>query len=293
MNLDLNSAKIHPSSQIPTLQLRGNIITFEETQVMGIVNINSDSFFAGSRATALDAILKLTEKHITEGATFIDIGASSSKPGSTISNAEDEWKTLESIIPELLQAFPNTYFSIDTYHSLVAKNAIEMGIDIVNDISSGSIDNTMFDTIAALNAPYVLMHMQGNPQNMQIAPQYEDVTKEVLLFFSQQIQTLRQKGVTNIIVDPGFGFGKTQAHNYQLFDALPLFKNLHAPILVGISRKSMVTKVLNVDAANALNGTTVLNTLAILNGANILRVHDVQQAKEAIHLLTFAKNNTN
>jgi dihydropteroate synthase len=293
MNLDLNSAKIHPSSQIPTLQLRGNIITFEETQVMGIVNINSDSFFAGSRATETDAILKLTEKHITEGATFIDIGASSSKPGSTISNAEYEWKTLESIIPDLLQAFPNAYFSIDTYHALVAKNAIEMGIDIVNDISAGSIDNTMFDTIAALNAPYVLMHMQGNPQNMQTAPHYEDVTKDVLLFFSKQIQTLRQKGVTNIIVDPGFGFGKTQAHNYQLFDALPLFKNLHAPILVGISRKSMITKVLNVDAANALNGTTVLNTLAILNGANILRVHDVQQAKEAIHLLTFAKNNTN
>jgi len=293
MNLELNSAKIHPSSQIPTLQLRGNIITFEETQVMGIVNINSDSFFAGSRSTERDAILKLTEKHITEGATFIDIGASSSKPGSTISNAEDEWKTLERIIPELLEAFPNTYFSIDTYHALVAKNAIEMGIDIVNDISAGSIDNTMFDTIAALNAPYVLMHMQGNPQNMQNAPHYEDVTKEVLLFFSQQIQTLRQKGVSNIIVDPGFGFGKTQAHNYQLFDALPLFKNLNAPILVGISRKSMVTKVLNVDAANALNGTTVLNTLAILKGANILRVHDVQQAKEAIHLLTFAKNNTN
>ena len=273
--------------------MRGNIITFEETQVMGIVNINSDSFFAGSRATEIDAILNLTEKHITEGATFIDIGASSSKPGSNISNAEDGWKTLESIIPELLKAFPNTYFSIDTYHALVAKNAIEMGIDIVNDISAGSIDNTMFDIIASHNAPYVMMHMQGNPQNMQTAPQYEDVTKEVLLFFSQQIQKLRQIGVTNIIVDPGFGFGKTQAHNYQLFDALPLFKNLNAPILVGISRKSMVTKVLNVDAANALNGTTVLNTLAILKGANILRVHDVLQAKEAIHLLTFAKNNTN
>ena len=260
---------------------------------MGIVNINSDSFFAGSRATETAAILKLTEKHITEGATFIDIGASSSKPGSTISKAEDEWKTLESIIPELLKTFPSTYFSIDTYHALVAKNSIEMGIDIVNDISAGSIDNRMFDTIAALNAPYVLMHMQGNPKNMQTAPHYADVTKEVLLFFSQQIQTLRQKGVTNIIVDPGFGFGKTQAHNYQLFDALPYFKNLNAPILVGISRKSMVTKVLNIDTANALNGTTVLNTIAILNGANILRVHDVREAKEAIDLLTFAKNNTN
>jgi dihydropteroate synthase len=293
MNLELNSAKIHPSSQIPTLQLRGNIITFEETQVMGIVNINSDSFFAGSRATELDVILKLTEKHISEGATFIDIGASSSKPGSAISNAENEWKTLQNIIPELLKAFPNTYFSADTYHASVAKKAIEMGVDVVNDISAGSIDNTMFETIAALNAPYILMHMQGNPQNMQTAPQYEDVTKDVLLFFSQQIQTLRQKGVTNIIVDPGFGFGKTQAHNYQLFDALPLFKNLNAPILVGISRKSMVTKVLNVNVENALNGTTVLNTLAIQKGANILRVHDVQQAKEAIHLLTFAKNNTN
>jgi len=292
MNFELNSAKIHPSFQIPTLQLRGNIITFEETKVMGIVNITTDSFYSGSRATEIDAILKLTEKHISEGATFIDIGASSSKPGASISNAEEEWETLEPILPKVLEAFPDTYFSVDTYHASVAKRAIALGVDIVNDISAGSIDNAMFDTIAELNAPYVLMHMQGRPDNMQLAPHYEDVTKDVLLFFAQHVQHLRQKGVCNIIIDPGFGFGKTQVHNYQLFADLPLFKSLNAPLLVGISRKSMVTKVLNINAANALNGTSVLNTLAILNGANILRVHDVQQAKEAIDLLTFAKNNT-
>jgi len=251
---------------------------------MGIVNVNSDSFYSGSRVDE-HSILQLTQKHVDEGALFLDLGASTSKPGSSISDAEDEWKRLKPALEVVRNAFPEIYISIDTYHSSVARKAVEMGADLINDISAGSIDTKMFETIADLQVPYVLMHMQGIPETMQHNPNYVDVTKEVIEHLMRNADALQSKGVEDVIIDPGFGFGKTLEQNYQLFNNLDAFSIFEKPLLIGISRKSMVTRLFDCKVEEALNGSSILHTIALQNGANILRVHDVKPAMEAIRIV--------
>ena len=251
---------------------------------MGIVNVNSDSFYSGSRVDE-HSILHFAQKHVDEGALFLDLGASTSKPGSPISDAEDEWKRLKPALEIVLNAFPDVYISIDTYHSSIAQKAVEMGADLINDISAGSIDAKMFDTIAELQVPYVLMHMQGIPETMQKNPTYVDVTKEVIDHLISNVNALKSKGVEDILIDPGFGFGKTLEQNYLLFNNLDAFSIFEKPLLIGISRKSMITRLFDCLADDALNGSTVLHTIALQHGANILRVHDVKPAMEAIRIL--------
>lgn len=256
---------------------------------MGILNVNDASFFSGSRVNEQN-ILALAQKHIDEGATFLDVGATSTKPGEAISDPVEEWIRLNGALQLLKRAFPEVYISIDTYHGSIAEKAIDAGADIINDISAGSIDPNMIETVVRLNVPYVLMHMQGRPDNMQVAPTYKDVVYEVFGALHQQVDRLRNAGLSDIIVDPGFGFGKTVEHNYQLLQQLEVFHKLKTPLLVGLSRKSMITRLLNVSADEALNGTIVLNTLSLQKGAHILRVHDVKPAVEAIRILQMLRS---
>ncbi len=251
---------------------------------MGILNVNSDSFYSGSRVNE-QTIFEFAQKHVNEGATFLDLGASSSKPGSPISEAGDEWKLLKPALEIVRSAFPEIYISIDTYHSSVARKAAEMGADLINDISAGSIDTNMFDTIAELQVPYILMHMQGIPETMQKNPNYVDVTKEVIDHLMRNVNALQSIGVGDVIIDPGLGFGKTLDQNYQLFHDLDAFSVFEKTLLIGVSRKSMITRLFDCNADEALNGSTVLHTIALQHGANILRVHDVKPAMEAIRIL--------
>jgi dihydropteroate synthase len=285
MENKIKGTKLTSSADIRSISLRGKRFSFEKPCIMGIVNVNSDSFYLGSRVDE-HSILQFTQKHVDEGALFLDLGASTSKPGSSISDAEDEWKRLKPALEIVRNAFPEIYISIDTYHSSVARKAVEMGADLINDISAGSIDTNMFDTIAELQVPYVLMHMQGIPETMQQNPNYANVTKEVIEHLMRNVHTLKSKGVEDVIIDPGFGFGKTLEQNYQLFNNLDAFSIFEKPLLIGISRKSMVTRLFDCNADEALNGSTVLHTIALQNGANILRVHDVQPAMEAIRIVS-------
>jgi len=267
--------------------------TFKEPVVMGILNISTDSFYDGGKYNSEKKILLQVEKMITEGATIIDIGAVSTRPGAKEISEEQELDSLLRVQNSILENFPNLILSVDTYRSQIAKIAIENGAHMINDISGGTFDKKMLEVIAEYQVPYVMMHIQGTPKNMQQNPQYINVVNEIKLFFQQQIAKLKQLGVTsNIILDPGFGFGKTLEHNYILLHHLKSFKELNCPLMAGISRKSMINKVLNTNPQNALNGTTILNTIALLNGANILRVHDVKAAAEAIRLVEFY-NQTN
>ena len=222
---------------------------------------------------------------IEQGADIIDIGAMSTRPGAINFTEEEEIKRIEPVIKTLIKHFPDAVFSVDTFRSKVAKMSAENGIHIINDISGGTIDKNMFKTISKLNIPYVMMHIQGTPQNMQKNPVYDNVVEDIYNYFSKKIAELNNLGFNKIILDPGFGFGKTVEHNYKLLKELKYFKKLNLPILVGISRKSMINKVLGTTPAEALNGTTVLNTIALMNGANILRVHDVKEAKEAVKII--------
>lgn len=268
-----------------TINCKGRLIDFSTPRVMGILNSTPDSFFDGGKYKNETDILKQAEKMLFEGATFIDIGAYSSRPGATHISEEEELSRLIPIVELLIAHFPTITISIDTFRSGVARKSIEAGAAIINDISGGKMDADMFSTIAELRVPYIMMHMIGTPQNMQRNPSYEDVTKEVISFFAEQIHQLNQLQVSDVIIDVGFGFGKTQAHNYELLKNLELFKNLNAPILSGISRKSMLYKPLNITQYEALNATTVANTIALLNGTNILRVHDVKEAIEAVKIV--------
>jgi len=252
---------------------------------MGILNVNEDSFFPGSRAGAIDIALELAEKHISEGAFFLDRGATSSRPGAGLSNPDDEWKQLEPVLKAVRKQFPEVYVSVDTYHSSVAAYSVSAGADMINDISAGKIDAGMIAEIVRLKVPYVLMHMQGIPSTMQKEPIYKNVVEEVLFDLASNCRDLYQQGISDVIIDPGFGFGKTTAHNFMLLKHLNEFKSLKCPLMAGLSRKSPVTKTLNIAPEEALNGTTVLNVLALKNGADILRVHDVKPAMEAITLL--------
>ena len=267
-----------------TLNCKGRLLIVDKPLVMGIINVTPDSFFAGSRQEGTDAVLRKTEQMLKEGATILDIGGQSTRPGSEKLNAEDELKRVIEPINAIHQKFPDAFISIDTYYSLVAKEAVTAGASIVNDISTGSLDERMIETVAALKVPYVLMHMQGTPQTMQHHPKYENVTKEVLDFFIRKKDELHKAGITDIIIDPGFGFGKTIDQNFVLLRHLSVFKMLDCPLLLGISRKSAIYKTLGTTVEEALNGTTVLNTIGLMNGASILRVHDVKEALETVNL---------
>mgnify|MGYP003624809989 CR=1 FL=1 len=268
-----------------TINCKGKLIDLSSPKIIGILNCTPDSFFDGGKYNNTDAIIFQVEKMLTEGATFIDVGAYSSRPGAKYVSESEELNRIIPIIKLLIKQFPNILLSIDTFRSQVAEQCVQQGACMINDISAGSLDEQMFSTISKLQVPYIIMHMKGSPQNMQLNPKYDDVVKEVLYYFSKKITELRSLGVNDIITDVGFGFGKTIEHNYKLLNNLKLFKNLEAPTLVGLSRKSMLFKPLQIKPDNALNATTSANTIALLNGANILRVHDVKEALEAIKIV--------
>ncbi len=268
-----------------SLNCNGRILSLEKPVVMGIINITPDSFYCGSRYESQDVILNRAAQMINEGATILDIGGQSTRPGSTRLSDEEELERVLEPISSIRKEFPEIFISIDTFYSLVAKEAVRAGADIVNDISAGSLDEQLIETVAALKVPYVLMHMKGNPQNMQQQTHYENVTENVYSFLKQKKAELIEAGIKDIIVDPGFGFGKNISQNFELLKNLSIFKDLDSPILLGISRKSFIYKTLGISAADALNGTTVLNTIGLSNGASILRVHDVRAAREAIELV--------
>jgi dihydropteroate synthase len=252
--------------------------------VMGIVNLTPDSFYDGGKYSTLDSILQRVEKLIAEGASIMDIGAVSTRPGSSLPDTAEELQRLIPVLQLIKSHFPDTLLSVDTFRSEVAIQAIKEGASIINDISGGTFDDKMFETVTKSDVYYVLMHIQGTPQHMQSNPCYTDVTAEILEFFKKRIQKLNALGYDKIILDPGFGFGKTIEHNYTLLQQLPEFVKTGYPVLAGLSRKSMIYRLLNILPAEALNGTTVLNTIALLNGASLLRVHDVKEAIEAIKL---------
>ena len=268
-----------------TLNCKGRLLVVDKPLVMGIINTTPDSFFSGSRQESVDAVLAKAETMIQEGATILDVGGQSTRPGSDKLTVEEELKRVIEPIAAINKKFPEIFISIDTYYAKVVKMAVAAGASIVNDISAGSIDSKMISTVAALKVPYVLMHMQGTPQTMQQQPVYENVTREVLDFLIMKVNDLHISGITDIIVDPGFGFGKSIAHNFELLRNLPVFKMLNCPLLLGISRKSSIYKTLGTTTENSLNGTTVLHTIGLLNGASILRVHDVREAMEIIKLI--------
>ncbi|MFA7615430.1 MAG: dihydropteroate synthase [Moheibacter sp.] len=263
---------------------KGKLIDLSTPRVMGILNITPDSFYEGSRLESVDAALKKAEQMIDEGADFLDIGGMSTRPGSDVLNETEELKRVIPIIEIILKNFSEILISIDTWRSKVALEAVTAGAAIVNDISAGSLDSELFQTVANLDVPYILMHMQGTPQTMQQNPVYKDVVLEVNQFLSAKIFELRKIGVSDIILDPGFGFGKTVDHNYSLLKNLNLIGFGEFPILAGLSRKSMIKNLIDADEKNALNGTTAVNMIALQNGANILRVHDVKEAKQCVEI---------
>ena len=269
-----------------TINCNGSLIDLSTPLVMGILNLTPDSFHDGGQHSGIDEILRHVEKMLSEGADIIDIGGMSSKPGSAIISIEEELKRVIGPIQEIHKRFPDAILSIDTIHARVAEEAVAHGVSIVNDISAGTLDADMLPTVARLCVPYIIMHMQGTPETMQANPTYTNVVTEVIDHLAARVRACRIAGIHDIIIDPGFGFGKTNEHNFQLLKGLSLFKMLGCPILAGLSRKSMITKTLGIKNADALNGTTALNTIALLNGANILRVHDVKEAKEVVKLVS-------
>ena len=266
------------------INCKGNLIDLSAPKVMGILNITPDSFYGGSRTTTEKEILEKAETMLTEGATFLDLGAYSSRPGADDIPVEEELKRMLPAIELVLKEYPEVILSVDTFRAQVAEKSIQAGAAMINDISAGKLDEKMLPVIAQFQVPYIMMHMKGTPQTMKDLNQYGDLTSEVLFYFSERIEEARKLGINDIIVDPGFGFAKNIQQNYELLDKLDLFKNLDLPVLAGISRKSMIWKKLDISASEALNGTTVLNTTALLKGANILRVHDVKEAMECIKL---------
>ncbi len=267
-----------------TLNLSGNLVSLETPQVMGILNITPDSFFSGSRVQIEKDILDQAAKMVEDGALILDIGGYSTRPGADEVTQEEELRRVTDAIQTVRKQFEGVYISVDTFRSTVARAAVDSGANIINDISGGELDLEMFDTVAELDVPYVLMHMKGTPQTMSQMTQYESMVKEVAQYFSNKYRDLTSKGVKDIILDPGFGFAKTREQNYELLRNLGYFKTLRLPILAGISRKSMIYKKLEISPEEALNGTTALHMIALMNGASLLRVHDVKEAVEAVKL---------
>jgi dihydropteroate synthase len=267
-----------------TINCKGQLIDLSMPKVMGILNLTPNSFFDGGKYKNEGEIIAQVQKMLSEGATFIDIGAYSSKPNAEFVSVEEEIARILPIVKLLMTNFPHILISIDTFRSEVAEACIQKGAALINDISAGKLDDNMLGIIAKYKVPYIMMHMRGTPQTMQSLTEYEDVVKEMLFYFSERIVVARSLGINDLIIDPGFGFAKTLEQNYEVLRKMELLQQLELPILAGISRKSMIYKVLNSNAKEALNGTTVLNTFSLLKGANILRVHDVKEAMECITL---------
>jgi dihydropteroate synthase len=275
-----------------TLNISGRLIDLYDPTIMGVLNITPDSFFDGGRLTSEVAILNHTEKMLAEGATFIDVGGYSSRPGADDVSVQEELNRVLPAIRAIKNRFHDVIISIDTFRSTVARAAIEEGASLINDISGGELDAAMFKTVAELKVPYILMHMRGNPQNMTQQVSYENLLKEMIDFFQKKIKQLHEIGIKDIIVDPGFGFAKTREQNFELLNQLELLHILGKPLQAGLSRKSMVWKTLNISADEALNGTTSLNTLALQKGASILRVHDVKEALQVVQLFKALRQST-
>jgi dihydropteroate synthase len=270
--------------------IKGKMLDLSTPKVMGILNITDDSFFDGGKYISKNKILERCDKMLTEGASIIDIGAQSSRPGSKSINSNLEKERLLTAITNVKHHFPDIIISVDTYNASIAKSCIKNGADIINDISAGEKDKEMWAVVAEFGVTYIMMHMKGKPENMQENPQYDNVTNDIMVFFEKKIKNLKTKGIEQIIIDPGFGFGKTMEHNYEILNNLERFQKFGLPLLVGVSRKSMIYNLLDTTAQKALNGTTAINMMALLNGANILRVHDVKQAIECIKIVNFAKS---
>ena len=272
------------------INVNGRLMDLSEPQVMGILNVTPDSFYAGSRSETEKDITRRLHQIIDEGASIIDIGGYSSRPNAEHISMDEEMNRLRNGLEIIRKHSPNAIVSVDTFRADVAKMCVEeFGVAIINDISAGQMDKEMFSTIARLGVPYIIMHMKGTPQDMQVSPQYDHFLKEIFYYFSEKVQELRDLGVKDIIIDPGFGFGKTLEHNYELMSHLEEFSLFELPLLVGVSRKSMIYKLLGTTPEEALNGTTALHTIALLKGANILRVHDVREAVETTKIVQKTK----
>ncbi|SNB06682.1 dihydropteroate synthase [Flavobacterium psychrophilum] len=267
-----------------TINCKGQLIDLSIPKVMGILNVTPDSFYDGGRFVSEKNVLIQVENMLQDGANFIDIGGQSSKSKAAIVSIDEELKRVVSIVDLILKKFPETMISIDTFNSKVAQIAVENGAAIINDISAGNLDDNMFETIAKLQVPCIMMHMRGTPQTMQEMTNYDDLVKDILFYFSEKVAKARSFGINDLIIDPGFGFAKTLEQNFELLNKLELFEMLKLPILVGVSRKSMIYKTLETTPENALNGTSVLNTISLTKGGNILRVHDVKEAVECVKL---------
>lgn len=268
------------------INVNGSLLDLSQPRVMGILNVTPDSFYAGSRMQTESEIARRVKQIVSEGATIIDIGAYSSRPNADNVSAREEMERLRMGLKILFEIQPDAVVSVDTFRADVARMCVEeYGVAIINDIAAGEMDANMFHTVAALNVPYIMMHMQGTPQSMQQHPHYDNLLKEVFLYFARKVQQLRDLGVKDIILDPGFGFGKTMEHNYELLSHLEEFRIFELPLLVGVSRKSMIYRLLDITPQEALNGTTVLDTICLLKGADILRVHDVKEAVETVRIV--------
>lgn len=273
-----------------TIRYNGELVDLSKPMVMGILNVTPDSFFDGGKYLSAQDALSQAYYIVGEGASIIDVGAYSTRPGAAEISVEEELNRLLPVVTQLRKTFPSIIISIDTFRSEVAEKVIDkIGDCIINDVSGGLLDDKMFETVARLKVPYILMHMKGTPQNMQLNPTYENVTKEVIKSLSERVYKLHELGVSDVIIDPGFGFAKTLDHNYEIFSNLEAFRFFELPLLVGISRKSMIYKILKSTPEKSLNGTTVLNTLALQYGADILRVHDVKSAVEAVKITQYLK----
>jgi dihydropteroate synthase len=266
------------------LTANGRTLSLQKPVVMGILNLTPDSFYDGGRYTTADSALAQTERMVAEGAAIIDLGAVSTRPGSEAPDEAEEWRRIYEVLPILRRRFPQIWLSADTYRASVVQKAAAEGIDMINDISGGGLDDALVQAVAHTKLPYILMHMQGTPATMQQQPHYTNVVAEVSSWFDQKIAALQAQGVSQLVLDPGFGFGKTVEHNFRLLAALPQFAQKGFPLLAGISRKSMVTKLLGIKKEEALNATTAANTHALTGGAHILRVHDVKEAIQAVEI---------
>lgn len=275
------------------INVNGSLLDLSQPRVMGILNVTPDSFYAGSRTQTEAEIVRRVKQIVSEGAAIIDIGAYSSRPNADNVSAWEEMERLRMGLKILFEIQPDAVVSVDTFRADVARMCVEeYGVAIINDIAAGEMDADMFHTVAALNVPYIMMHMQGTPQSMQQHPHYDNLLEEVLLYFARKVQQLRDLGVKDIILDPGFGFGKTIEHNYELLSHLEDFRIFELPLLVGVSRKSMIYRLLDITPQEALNGTTVLDTICLLKGADILRVHDVKEAVETVRIVQAMRNNS-
>ena len=275
------------------INVNGSLLDLSQPRVMGILNVTPDSFYAGSRTQTEAEIVRRVKQIVSEGAAIIDIGAYSSRPNADNVSAREEMERLRMGLKILFEIQPDAVVSVDTFRADVARMCVEeYGVAIINDIAAGEMDANMFHTVAALNVPYIMMHMQGTPQSMQQHPHYDNLLKEVFLYFARKVQQLRDLGVKDIILDPGFGFGKTMEHNYELLSHLGEFRIFELPLLVGVSRKSMIYRLLDITPQEALNGTTVLDTICLLKGADILRVHDVKEAVETVRIVQAMRNNS-